>query len=153
MMNEQNRAYLRVTGELLQGMFFTKSKPDTWWQVQYGIPEDAKFIRMSIDESFGRSDMILVYEHESFPKSRPGQPLPELPSVIYQNINITLEEAQEAFRRRAVAGCCYEVEEVTKEQMDTIRETLRLSNLGCVQFLPDAIGKIDECHVVTEQTR
>lgn len=96
-MEGRRLGYVRITGELVQEMFLTTHRPDQWYQVGGGIPADAKFIRMSIDESQGRSDLLLVYEHESFPLVRnyPGWEIPALPSPQFSSVHVTAEEVQE----------------------------------------------------------
>jgi hypothetical protein len=74
-MCQRRLSALRVTGELLQDMFRT-SPSDQWFRIENGVPQDARFVRMDMDTSGGRSDLIAVYEHESFPPYTPGSRVP-----------------------------------------------------------------------------
>lgn len=67
----QNLAMLRVSGELLRDGLFRDSPPGQWFRTAAGVPPDAEFVRMWVDEVY--NDLRLVYRHPSFPKVRPGQ--------------------------------------------------------------------------------
>lgn len=77
-MSEQHLGIVRITGELLRDHLFRTSEPGKWYRVVHGIPADAEFVRMAVDFSYGNEDLCIVYRHPSFPKSRPGEPIPLL---------------------------------------------------------------------------
>ena len=98
---DRRLACIRITGELMQSMFFTESRPDQWFQVQQGIPADAKFVRWYIEEE--RNELRMVYEHESFERTYPGQTVPYIDRPILRACHVTIEEVEEAHRRRMIA--------------------------------------------------
>ena len=95
MAEPRHLAYLRVSGEELQDMM--TARPDNhWYRVQLGIPEDAKFVRMAIDESEGRNELLLVFEHPSFLTSRnySGWTLPALSHPMFESCIVSKDELE-----------------------------------------------------------
>ena len=92
-MDPRHLGMVRVTGELLLSAFFVTCAKDRWYQVEKGVPPDAKFVRMSIDESNGRSDLCVVYEHDSFPLVQPGHPIPTI-DPWFSSLHVTIEDVQ-----------------------------------------------------------
>jgi len=127
-------ACIRINGELMQQMFFTAGRPDKWYQVQEGIPPDAKFVRWYISEEM--NELRMVYEHESFPLVRPGIQIPFLREPMLAGCTITIEEVEEAHQRRML--------KMLKDSEPAIQ-----SMAEHTRRIADAIGKVDECHVVT----
>lgn len=123
--------YISVTGELLQSMFFTAGPSDHWFQVEQGIPPDAHFLRWFFDDYTNR--LNLVYEHPSFPLTHDGSQMTRLDLPTLRTCYVTMDEVEEAHRRRAAKLFIFHPSE------DTIRRSV------------DAIGKEDACHVVTYQ--
>lgn len=72
-MNSDSRrlAAIRVSGEYLRDGFFRNTPAGESFRITNGIPDDAKFVRMWIDEQ--RNQLVCVYEHESFKLTTPGE--------------------------------------------------------------------------------
>ncbi len=71
-----NRAYVLMTPDFIGGF----CRPGGPYRVVSPIPIDAKFVTASF--SYERNSFLVLFEHPSFPGTKPGEHLPCLPPII-----------------------------------------------------------------------